>query len=538
MFRFSFLAALLLLVSVSGARAAQPPKLVVTIIVDQLRYDYLERFAPNFTTNGFKLLTEGGAFMTFAHYDYAITVTGPGHATFLAGAGPAMHGILGNDFYDKKNRREIYCASDATVSGIGTTNSDGKMSPRNMIGGTVADEMRLAFGSKVVAAALKDRGAIFPAGRQPHGAYWYDEKIGAMVSSSYYMTNLPAWVEAFNERKLPESMKGKEWVKLLPEEQYVFTDKGFGEGKLSGTNDSVFPHTINSPTNVLYDIMGNNPSGDEYVTEFALAAIEGEALGQGEKTDLLHLSFSSLDGCGHTFGPNSHEVQDQMARLDRQFARIFSRLDEKVGLKNCMIVLSADHAVAPTPEFAKEMGFAAGRVDTGKFMTELMSALDDEFGSAKYFNPPKFVNADLYLDHAQIKGRGVSAERVSNFIREFALASGHFQAVFTREQLLNGNAHGELGKRVLNSYNHERSGDLVFVLKPYFIPGTGKTGTTHGSPWGYDTHVPVAFYGAAFKPGRYADPFNFTDIAAMMAAALGINEPAMSIGKPLPKILR
>lgn len=536
MLRFSLLAALLLLWP--ATRAAQPPKLVVTIMVDQLRADYLDRFAPDFTTNGFKLFTEQSAYMTFARYSYAGTVTGPGHASYLSGAGPAMHGILGNDFYDKKNRREIYCASDATVTGIGTTNSDGKMSPRNMIGGTIADEMRLHFGSKVISGALKDRSAIFPAGKQPTGAFWYDEKIGHMVSSSYYMTNLPTWVEDFNARALPASYKGQTWDRLLPESRYKMSDKGIAEGKMSGTNDTLFPHTINSPTNALFDVLGNNPFGDQFLAEFALAAIDGEKLGQSETTDMLAISFSSPDGCGHTFGPYSHEIHDQIVRLDRQLARIFARLEERVGLSNCLIVLAADHAVAPIPEFAKEHGLGGARFDSGKFMTELMSALDEEFGSGKYFNPPKFQNADLYLNHQTLREKNLSALEVSNFIREYALRSGHFQAVFTRDQLLEGRVTGLLGQLVFNGYNQERSGDLVFVLKPYAVPGTGKTGTSHGSPWAYDTHIPVAFFGAPFKPGRYADEFYITDIAATMAAALRINEPAMSIGKPAIRILK
>lgn len=539
MSHFSFaraLAALLLFFTIP-VQSAQAPKLVVTLIVDQLRADYLDRFQSDFTTNGFKLLTEAGALMTFARYNYTPTVTGPGHASFLSGSGPAMHGILGNDFYDRKLRKELYCAGDNTVSGVGTTNSDGKMSPRNMIGGTIADEMRLALGSKVISAALKDRGAIFPAGKKPAGAFWYDEKIGAMVSSTYYMTNLPTWVDEFNARQLPATWRGQEWNRLLPEERYHAIDKGPGEGKLTGTNDTLFPHTINNPTNAVFDILGNNPFGDEYVTEFALAAIDAEKLGQGGKTDILCLSFSSLDGCGHTFGPYSQEIQDHMIRLDRQFARLFRRLDERIGLKNCLIVLAADHAVAPIPEFAAEENLGGQRFDPAKFLTDLMSALDDQWGDGKYFITPKFHYGDLYFNHDTLRAKGISVAAFSNFIREYALTNGPFQAVYTREQLLAGRAGGRIGELVLNGYNHERSGDLVFVLKPYVIPGTSKTGTTHGSPFAYDTRIPIAFYGAPFKPGRYADEFYITDIAATMAAALRITEPAMSIGKPCVRIL-
>jgi predicted AlkP superfamily pyrophosphatase or phosphodiesterase len=529
------LALLLSMGLIPAASAAETPKLVVTIVVDQMRYDYLERFEPFFGRNGFRLLTERGSFMTFARYNYMPTVTGPGHASYLSGGGPAMHGILGNSWFNTKTRKEIGCVSDSSVQGVGTTNSAGQASPRNFIGGTLADQLRLQFDSKVISLALKDRGSILPAGKKPTGAYWYDGKTGRFVSSTYYMTNLPAWVEAFNDRKLPQSYDGKVWKRLLPENQYQFSDRGFGEGHLDGETNTVFDHVITVSTNGFVNFFPT-PFGDELTAEFALAAIDSEQLGQRGKLDLLCLSFSSLDGNGHKFGPYSQEIQDQMVRLDRQLERLFNHLDKRVGLDNVVMVMTADHGVAPNVDYSKINGLD-GTTNGGNFMTELMTRLDQQYGSGKYFLTPTMFYGNIYLNHETLRDKQLSVGVVSSFIREYALSTGLFQACYTREQLLNGQAPGWIGQCVLNGYNAERSGDLVLVSKPFALPGNGKSGTNHGTPYSYDTRVPVLFFGKPFKKGRYADPFYITDIAATLASALRCEEPPGSVGTPFVRIL-
>ncbi len=514
---------------------AEAPKLVLTIVVDQMRYDYLERFDPYLSRNGFRLLTKRGAFMTFGRYNYAPTVTGPGHASYLSGGGPAVHGILGNSWFNRKTRREIGCVEDASVQGVGTTNSSGRASPRNFIGGTLADQLRLQFGSKVIGIALKDRGAILPAGKKPAGAYWHDGKTGRFVSSTYYMTNLPAWVERFNERKLPQSYDGKVWERLLPENQYQFSDLGVGEGHLDGETNTVFNHVVHSSTNGFVNFFPT-PYGDELTAEFALAAIDGEELGRHGRPDMLCLSFSSLDGCGHKFGPYSQEVQDQFVRLDRQLERVFNHLDRCLGLNNVVIAMTADHGVAPNAEYSKSNGLD-GSTEGGGFMTDLMTRLDQEYGSGKYFLTPTLFYGNIYLNHDTLRDKRLSAAAVSSFIREYALGTGLFQACFTREQLLDGRAPGWIGECVLNGYNAERSGDLVLIPKPFALPGGGKTGTTHGTPYSYDTRVPILFYGKPFRPGRYPDAFYVTDMAATLATALHCEEPPGSIGTPCVRIL-
>jgi predicted AlkP superfamily pyrophosphatase or phosphodiesterase len=349
------------------------------------------------------------------------------------------------------------------------------------------------------------------------------------------MTDLPAWVEAFNERKLPQSYDGKVWKRLLPENQYQYSDRGWGEGHLDGETNTVFDHVITVSTIGFVNFTAT-PFGDELTTEFGIAAIDAEELGQHGRPDMLCLSFSALDGNGHKFGPYSQEIQDQVIRLDRQLERLFNHLERRVGLDNVVMVMTADHGVAPNVEYSKAKGLD-GSTNGGAFMTELMTRLDQQYGSGKYFLTPTLFYGNIYLNHETLRDKQLSASVVTSFIREYALSTGLFQAVFTREQLLNGTAPGWIGQCVLNGYNPERSGDLVLITKPFALPGNGKTGTTHGTPYSYDTRVPVLFFGKPFKPGRYADAFYITDIAATLAAALHCEEPPGSIGTPCVRIL-
>lgn len=536
--RRSFFCFLLFVLTVFAPSAlhAEPPKLVLTIIVDQMRYDYLEQSPHLFAPNGFRLLLERGAFMTSAKYNYFPTVTAPGHASYLSGCGPAVHGILSNEWFDKKNGKDLYCCADTNVTAVGTTNKS-QMSPRNFIGATVGDQMRLAFNSKVIGISLKDRAAILPAGKKPAAAYWFDNKTGNFITSTYYMTNLPQWVSDFNEKKIGQSYVGKTWDRLYDASEYMFTDAGFGEGKINTqTNDTtLFPHTILVSTNI--ENVLETPFGDELLTQFAIATLDNEQLGQTNHPDLLTLSYSSPDLVGHIFGPYSHEHQDLVYRLDRQLDKLFNHIDEKIGLKNVVIVLTADHAVAPTPEFAREMGLDGSRYNTGEFMTNLQTHLEGKFGAGKFFRSMKMAYGDIFLNHDTLREKSIPVAAISSYIRDYAYGTGLIQACFTREQLLDGNAAGWIGQCVLNGYNPERGADLVLVGKPFAIPGKEKTGTTHGTPYAYDTRVPVLFFGAPFKPGRFPDEFYITDIAPTLSAALHIEEPPGSIGKVATRIL-
>jgi predicted AlkP superfamily pyrophosphatase or phosphodiesterase len=431
-----------------------------------------------------------------------------------------------------------YCVGDLSTSPVGTKSKAGQMSPRNLVGGTVADEMRLRFGSKVVGISIKDRGAILPSGRKPAGAFWFDAGTGDFVTSSYYMAELPAWVRSFNGQKRAASVIGQKWERLLDASAYAGRDDAPGEGAAPGQKAAVFPHTIAPSQSGTFSNILPTPFSNEILAALAQAAVEGERLGEGPGPDLLTVSFSAVDAAGHRFGPYSHEAQDIVLRLDRQLAQLFAYLEKKIGMEKVMVMLTSDHGVAPTPESAAAEGFAAERVDEALLVGDLQAQLSERFGNARLLLAKGFFDGQLFLDHEALREAQVSAGDVVAFVRDWALGTGKFQAVYSREQLLEGRVHGPVGERVMRGFHAQRSGDGVLVYKPYFVEyGTGKTGTNHGSPYAYDTHVPVLFHGAAFKPGRYAEPFAISDVAATLCAALRITPPAGSMGQPCVRLL-
>ena len=561
---------------VSAPLRAEPPKLIIAILVDQLRYDYLERFHDQFTDGGFKLLTEKGAFMTFAHYNYAPTTTGPGHASVFSGTPPSVHGIIANDWFDKRTRKMVNCVSDPTVTGVGTFGTGGKVSPRNFIGSNFADQLRIRYRTKVVGISMKDRGAILPAGKKPSGAYWFEPHSGNFVTSSYYEAALPAWVTAFNGRKIPAGYLDQTWDRLLDAKEYEHEDNQPGEAGMLGEKTPTFPHKIvrmkpkpasekpapaapvpttaapETPAegavttikpdvvdepNEPYDSILATPFSNQLLTEFAEATIEGEHLGEGAGPDLLTISYSAIDACGHRCGPDSQEVQDLTLRLDRQLADLFRYVDKKVGLANVVIMLTADHGVMPTPEFATRQGLDGQRADAVALLGDLSAKLSERFSTANVLLARRIFDGNLYFNHEALRQAGIAPADVAAFIREWALSTGKYMACYSRDQLLEGRVFGPLAQRVANGYNGERSGDVVLVHRPFTIDWGAKTGTTHGSPFSYDTHVPVVFYGSLFKPGRYADDFAITDAVPTLCAALHITEPSGCIGKPLVRVL-
>lgn len=542
MLRFTTLLPALLLLFVCATPGASspdktPPKLIVSIIVDQLRYDYLERLEPHFSKRGFRLLIEQGAFLTGAHYNYTPTVTGAGHATYLSGATPSVHGIIANDWFDKNSGKSLNCVADSQVEGVGIEGSLGRRSPRNFIGSNFADELRLRYKSRVVGASLKDRGAILPAGKKPRGAYWFDSHSGKFATSTYYAATLPAWVQEFNERKMPHTFVGKSWSYLLDSKIYQSPLTPPGASTAGRNSPNTFNHTIQLSKTEGLETIVPTPFGNELLIAFALASIEGEQLGASSVPDLLCLSFSSTDACGHLYGPYSQEMEDIILRLDRQLEAFFEALDTKIGLQNIAIVLTADHGVAPTPEYAAHEGLNAGRVDMLSLLGELSEKLSERFGAQRFLLSPKTFEGQIYLNNQALREAGISPEEVAIFIRNWALENGNFAAAFTRSQLLEGRAPGPLGEKVFNGFHPERSGDVILILKPFTLAGSYPSGTTHGSPFSYDTHVPVLMYGSPFKPGRYADRVWITDIAPTLSAAFRVTEPSGCHGIPILKIL-
>lgn len=527
------------------------PKLVVGIVIDQFRFDYLSRFAAHYlpasdTSGGFNRLLGKGALMTEARYSHSGTYTAPGHSAFLSGLTPGQSGIVSNEWFDRTGNggkgTEQYCVSDTTVNAVGIASQSraGKMSPKNFNGTTLGDFLRDSdAGSRSIGIAIKDRGAILPAGVKAKGAFWFDPETGNWISSTHYFPDgaLPQWTQDFNAKKLPESYLGKTWTKLLPENLYAVKDTAAGEAALVGEEQPVFPHTVKDLTKLTdprfrrskrFDAVAPTPFGNELTIAIAEAALIGEQLGQRGPTDLLTVSFSSPDYCGHLFGPDSQEQMDILIRLDRQLDLFFKFLDAKVGFENCLIVLSADHGVAPLPEQTK----GGERL----FKKDLVEALNAAV-TPKYPQVIReFYNDEVYLDTAVIRAKGFNAAEVEKFIGEEAKKLRGIAGYITRTDILKGNLDAT-GKMVANSFNMYRSGDVHILVKPNMFFAYGQTGTTHGTPYDYDTHVPILICGAGVRQGRYSNSSTIIDIAPTLCNVLGLPVPQGRTGRVLTEIL-
>ena len=532
------------------------PRLIVAIIVDQMRADYLDRFRDLFCPGGFNLLLQRGAVFTNANYDHAPTNTGPGHSIFLSGILPCKSGIISNSWYSIELGRTMYCVEDSSVYGVGTDSSAsaGRMSPRNFGGTTVGDQLQAQSpGSKVIGISIKDRGAILPAGKHPTGAFWFDPQSGNWISSTYYYQNLPEWAARFNERRLPESYVGTDWLKLLPERDYrrQGLDSAVAEGSIPGEATPVFPHVIADLSKEPYasDFRYANagrfsailptPYGDDLTVEFSESAIVGEQLGQRGATDILAVSFSSPDYCGHIFGPDSHEIEDVIVRLDRQLAGFFAFIDSAVGLQKTVVVLTSDHGVTPFPE--KFPRLRAGRLNSKDVLTDLKVRIGQEYN----FNEGAdnllltLSNDYVYLDYAAIRAHGFDAARFEKSVGEAALKEQGIGRYFTRSELEKSIAEGgssdPLQRRIENGFSEALSGGVELLVRPHSI-FQGPTGTTHGTPYDYDTHVPLLFFGPGILPRVDSSPCTPNDIAPTLAALLGIPAPPQCAGHRLAGI--
>lgn len=511
------------------------PKLVVGIVVDQMRYDYLYRYASKYTNGGFKRLMNDGFNCRNNHYHYALTVTAAGHASIYTGSMPAIHGIVGNEWYSQTLGRSVYCTEDSTVKTVGGNSKiPGQMSPRNMLTTSVCDQLRLAtnFQSKVVGIAIKDRGAILPAGHSANGAYWFDSREGVWITSTYYRETLPQWASDFNALKLPSKYLANDWNTLLPIDQYTEStaDDQPYEAKFAGETKSVFPHQLASRSGEVFGNLATTPFGNSLTKDFALAAIKGENLGKGNATDMLAVSFSSTDYVGHAFGPNSIEEQDTYLRLDRDIEEMLKFLDGWVGKDNYLVFLSADHGVMDVPGFWKQNKLPAGLLNYGAALTTAKTVLKETYGEGDIIRSSE--NYQFYLNHKVLKEKNLTVRQVYETIRPALLKQEGIADVIDQTDL--GHSHLNDYQLTLykNLYHATRGGDIGLVIAPGWFAGR-TTGTTHGTPYAYDTHIPLLWYGWKIPKGQTSTRTAISDIAPTLADLLSILEPNGCIGKPV-----
>lgn len=537
---FIFTSFLLSAQSSTGKAVINPdkPKLVVGVVVDQMRYDYLTRFWNKFGDEGFKrLITEGYNFKN-AHFNYVPTYTAPGHASVFTGTSPQNHGIIGNDWYNKFEGKKVYCTGDENVDPVGTTSSAGKMSPHRMIATTVADENRLftQMQGKTIGIAMKDRGAILPAGHTANAAYWFHGKgEGKWITSTFYMDNLPGWVTSFNNSGKVASYLTT-WNTL--EDIETYTESGidrntFEEGYGGRTT---FPYNLKelaSPNNE-FELLKVTPFGNSITADFAIAALIGEELGQDDHTDFLTVSFSSTDYVGHNFGVNSKEVQDTYLRLDRDLGRLLKALDEQVGTGNYTLFLTADHGGVDVPSYLRSLKIPSGYFDSKNFEAELRNFVQDKFDEDNLID--NFSNSQIFFNYDALLDANIEAAQLEQTIAHFALQYPQVNNVYTRTQLQGGYFTTGTAGLIQNGYNQKRSGDVVIVLKPAIIVYS-ETGSTHGSGFSYDTHTPLIFFGKGVKAGASSQRAEIIDIAPTVSTILGISFPNSTTGKPLYEML-
>ena len=516
------------------------PKLVVGIVVDQMRQEYLHRFYPHFVDGGFKRFTEQGFEAKNGHYDYIPTYTGPGHASVYTGTSPMVHGVIGNNFYSKELGRMVYCAEDTAVTNLGGTARNGKISPKNLLSSTLPDELKLFSNhrSKVIGISVKDRGAALPAGFLANGAYWYDSENGEMMSSTWYFDALPRWAVDFNNRKLADNYLAQQWNTLLPIESYIESgpdDRPY-ERNIGAGEKAVFPYDLAKMKEAGgYGVLPNTPFGNSIVIEMAKSAIEAENLGNGEFTDLLAISFSSTDYIGHAFGAYSKEVQDTYVRLDRELAEFFNYLDGKVGAGNYLVFLTADHAVANVPQHMQDLKMPGGYYNTRGISSLINLALINKYAEGDLIL--NVSNEQVFLNTKLMKEKGIEASEIESYVAASLMELPAITGAYTKTDLGKSLQYAGQAEFVWKGFNMRRSGDVAFVFEPNYIDGGyGKVGTTHGAGWNYDTHVPILFYGWGIKKGSTTDRLSITDIAPTVSTMLNIGLPSGATGQPIKAI--
>ena len=516
------------------------PKLVVGIVVDQMRWDYLYRFYDRYQQNGIKRLLNEGFSCDNTLIDYIPTFTAPGHSSIYTGSVPALTGIAGNDFIIQATGKSIYCTEDTTVKTVGADSKAGQMSPRNLLTTTVTDELKLAtnFRSKVIGVALKDRGGILPAGHTADAAYWFDDKSGNWITSTYYMNELPQWVKDFNAQKLAETYLKLDWNPLFPVDTYVQTlpDDSKYEGKFPGTSAPTLPVKTSALYKGNLGMIRSTPYGNTITLDMAVAAINGEQLGQHDQTDFLAVSFSSTDYIGHQFGPNSVEIEDTYLKLDQNFASLFTFLDAKLGKGNYTVFLTADHGAAHNTAFLKDHGIPAGIWDDGAVRDSLNKVLSQKYHVEKLVL--SMANYQVNFNYKDLQYAKLDIDAVKKDCIDYLEKSPGVAYAVDLKKAQSANIPEELRLRVINGYNSARSGEIQVILFPGWFTGHGPTGTTHGTWNPYDTHIPLVFMGWGVPHGHLNRETHMTDIAPTIAALLHIQAPNGNIGKVIPEALK
>lgn len=516
------------------------PKLVVGIVVDQMRNDYIYRYWNRYGEGGFKRLVSKGYHFKNAHYNYIPTYTGPGHSSIYTGTGPRAHGIIANDWYERKNGSIVYCTQDSSVRTVGSENQNARMSPKNQLSSTFGDELKMSSNQKgkVFAVALKDRSSILPAGHTADGAFWFDDASGNFISSTWYMKQLPEWLKQFNDKKKVPAYLEKGWAPLYPIVTYTnsIADDNRYEAA-PGKESPVFPYDYKTYLDKKsYGIIKATPYGNSITKDVALACLVNEQLGKDTETDLLCISFSSTDHVGHSFGPRSIEIEDVYLRLDKDLEELLNMLDKEVGQNNYTIFLTADHGGADVPNHLLDHKIPAGYVKEKKLIPLVKGFFKTNYGDSLLF--ANMSNEQIFISEEKMLELKLNADEVEDRLSRFLLKLPGIAEAYTSRTLKNGSFDKNDYRTLLqNGYNHKLSGNVVYIYEPGWMDNAEK-GTTHGAGYNYDTHVPVVFYGNGIKKGESYKYIGITQIAPSICELLRINQPNACTAEPLNDLFK
>lgn len=518
------------------------PKLVIGIVVDQMSYDYLYRFRSHFIEGGFNKFLEKGLNCRNVVYNYVPTYTGPGHASIYTGTTPNNHGIVGNEWYDRSTDNLINCVSDKNSTTIGSSSEEGKASPLNLKTYTITDQLKLTFpNAKVISMSIKDRGAILPGGHLSDGSYWFDYASGTFITSSFFQKELPKWVTNFNSKKNANTY-AKTWDLLLPKEKYQSLDDSPYEILVGGKTKPTFPYDFlkmsEGKLNTHYFTL--SPFANTLLTDFALDAITNENLGEDKQTDLLCISYSTPDIVGHTFGPYSLEIEDIYVRLDRELARLLTLLERKFGKDGFVVFLTADHAVVPVPQMLIDKKLPGGYLFLNSNLLKLKQLSISKYNSDLI----EFeTNQNIYLNLKRLDSLKLELDPVVDFFANEIKKWKGVKAVFTKKELADPSGGNVSKQMAFRGYEPHRSGDIIFIMEPGYLVKEMDTekahrGTSHGSSFNYDTHVPLLWYGAKIPAKDIFETYEIIDIAPTLTHILNLQRSGAMTGKPILEVLK